>query len=591
MTEFKFKIRNIKGFGDIPTEITLNLDSKKLNFVVAPNGVGKTSFTTAFNCLVNGKIDVPKEWKYKKQKVATASLSIKTEGNEWVANGRSNKISSEWNPFVINSRVHTCIEVVAGKRGAMVNEPITKVMSICAKENIPERVTIPYDINAIKAGFGLKKGALKDYAAYINTFKFLIALKDTLPCLYQFNYYEIAQSRITQLVDIINAKEGNIRSLRNKMTDADFKTIEQYNNYKIFKKAFRYILGDNAHKLDYFLLFYQLFKVYTTHQQEIKNAITWAEYEFYKKQIAMDLECVKCPWRGASLRETNSRLYIDYPLADEYSNGQRDIMTLYTQLLLFKRGLSNNKKYILILDEVFDYLDDANLLAAQYLVSSLLDKNKVKSTIYIILLTHLDPNHYKTYVLRNLINVQYLFPQQPIPNTLMKCFIGYRDWLKKSSVDDKDKEQLYKDISNHLFHYHPTDCNYRNEIRVHQYAHHPARATWGEKSVLYSYLIDEINKYLGGQDYDPYAVAFAVRVRVEKIVYDLISDEDIKLEFLAKNMSYDKIDICFKHNIQIPFFYMLVIAIGNEADHLHEIDGVYQEKGMIYKLKNNIIKK
>ena len=231
------------------------------------------------------------------------------------------------------------------------------------------------------------------------------------------------------------------------MSDADFKTIEQYNNYKKFKVAFSPILGTNSHKLDYFLLFYQLFTIYTTHSTEIKNAVAWAEYEFIKQQISMDLECVKCPWKGASLKERDNKLFIDYPLVDEYSNGQRDIMTLYTQLLLFKQSLSDNKKYILILDEVFDYLDDANLLAAQYFVSSLLEKNNENSTLYIILFTHLDPDYYRTYVLKKYINVQYLITQKPIPNTLIKCFIGYRDWLKKKwNEGDLDKAQLYKNL-------------------------------------------------------------------------------------------------------------------------------------------------
>ena len=592
MSEFKFKIRNIKGYGDIPQEITLNLNPNRLNFVVAPNGSGKTSFTTAFNCLSNGKIDVPLEWKYKKQKNATSSLSIATNGVEWVANGRSNKISSEWNPVVINTRVHTDIMANAGERGAMVNEPITRVMSICAKESIPPKVIIPYDLAAIKGDFGIKRGALKDYSASINTVKFLIAIKESIPCLYQFNYYPVAKSRINQLVNKINAKNGNIRTLKSKMSDADFKTIEQYNNYKKFKVAFSPILGTNSHKLDYFLLFYQLFTIYTTHSTEIKNAVAWAEYEFIKQQISMDLECVKCPWKGASLKERDNKLFIDYPLVDEYSNGQRDIMTLYTQLLLFKQSLSDNKKYILILDEVFDYLDDANLLAAQYFVSSLLEKNNENSTLYIILFTHLDPDYYRTYVLKKYINVQYLITQKPIPNTLIKCFIGYRDWLKKKwNEGDLDKAQLYKNLSNYLFHYNPNDCNYREEIKNHQYIQHPVKETWGEKSVLYTYLIGEVNNYLSGENYDPYAVAFAIRLRVEKIAYNLITDEQIKKDFLDANQSYDKIEICTNHNIPIPIFYMMVIAIGNEADHLKEKNGEYQEKEMVYKLKNNIIKR
>lgn len=590
MPEFKFKIRNIKCYGDQPEEIVLNLDSRKLNFVVAPNGIGKTSFTTAFSCLKDRKIDVPQELKHKKQRTATVSLSIENEGVEWVANGRSNKITPEWNPVVINSRIQSGVNTMRGERGAVVNEAVMKVMSICVRENVPARITFPYNFQEIKVRFGAKKEALRDYTDIINTPRFMSALKKSIPCLYQFNNYRVPKSRIDQLVGIINGKEGNVRTLKHRMTVADFKTIEQYKNYKTYKEAFKSILGENADKLDYFLLFYQLCRVYETHADIIKDAILWADYEFYKHQFEMDLACVKCPWKGALLREQDNKLFIDYPLVDEFSNGQRDIMTLYTQLLLFKRNLSEGKKYILIMDEVFDYLDDANLLAAQYFVSSLLDNN-ARSTIYVILFTHLDPKYYRTYVLKKIINVQYLNSQQPIPNKLMKHFIGYRDWLKREGeAGDADKMQLYKDISNYLFHYHPEDCDYRGDIRNNQHPR-PARESWGKKDNLYSYLIDEINKYLGGLDYDPYAVAFAVRVRVEKIVYDQIGVEDVKREFLNVNLSYDKIDVCERHHIQIPLFYMMVIAIGNEADHMVQKDDEYQEKEMVYKLKNNIIKK
>jgi hypothetical protein len=35
-----------------------------------------------------------------------------------------------------------------------------------------------------------------------------------------------------------------------------------------------------------------------------------------------------------------------------------------------------DKKYILIIDEVFDYLDDANTMAAQYYLSQIVKKNQ-----------------------------------------------------------------------------------------------------------------------------------------------------------------------------------------------------------------------
>lgn len=588
MADFTFKIRNIKGYGDAPISINFNLDHNKVNFVVAPNGGGKSSFVAAFNCLDTGKINVPKDLKYKKQERAASSLSVSVGGVEWVANGRSNKITSEWNPFVINTRVQTEVVAVVGERGGMLNEPITKVQSVKIADVVPTNL-MPYDFANIQGGFGRKSGALKDYSALINNIDFLIAVKKTLPLLYQFNYYANARNRVTQLVTVINGKPGNIRSLKSKMTDADFKTIEQYKYYKVFKQAFANIVGVGAHKLDYFLLFYQLLKVYSAHSADVKACVTWADYEFFKNKIAQDLQCVKCPWKEAVLSERGNSLFIDYPLADEYSNGQRDIMTIYTQFLLFRNIIQDNKKYLLILDEVFDYLDDANLLAAQYFLSELLDKSN-NTTIYTMLFSHLDPTYYRTYVLKRMLNVVHLHPQSPIPNTLTKCFIGYRDWLKHQD-GDAAKIQLYRDLSNKLFHYNPIDCNYRAEITANQHPVHAARVTWGEKRVFYTYLIDEVNNYLNGLQYDPYAVAFSLRIRIEKLAYNQIQDAGLKQQFIDTDETIPKVEFCENHGIHVPVFYMMVLAIGNEASHLKCLPGGYEEKEMVYKLKNNTVKR
>lgn len=591
MPTFVFKIRNIKHYGDVPEPILLDLNHNKLNYIVAPNGAGKTSFVTAFECLEPGRIKVPKDLKHKKQERPASSLTITVDGTEWVATGRTNKITSEWNPFVINSRISSEVVAVGGERGALLNEAQTKVRRIKIIDYIPAHVHVTYDFNAIKDGFGAKKNALRDFTALFEDKEFLFCVSKSLPALYQFNYYNKAKGRITALVNAINSKAGNVAGLRGRMKDADFKTIEQYKNYQTFKAAFVSILGAAAHKLDYFLLFYQLFEVYKVHADEMKNAAAWAEYEKQKKDIEKELACVNCPWKGATIIEDNEALYIEFPLADEYSNGQRDIMTLFAQLMLFRSKLQAHKKYLLLIDEVFDYLDDANLLAAQYFVSQLLDK-ETAGIIYIVLFTHLDPAYYRTYVLRQLMKVDYLVKVQAIPNTLTKNFIGYRDWLKQQGNDgDAEKQQLYHDLSNYLFHYNPDDYNCSARIVANQHPHNAAKTTWGEKSVFYTYLIEEVNKYLSGQDYEPYAVAFAIRIRIEKIAYDSIADPVIKRDFLSKNDSFAKIKVCTDNNIKVPTFYMMVLAIGNESAHLKMINENYEEKEMVFKLRNLSVKR
>ena len=64
--------------------------------------------------------------------------------------------------------------------------------------------------------------------------------------------------------------------------------------------------------------------------------------------------------------EKNGELILEFPKAETISNGQKDVLTFAAELMIFKASINKDKKYLLIIDKVFDYLDDANTLAAQY---------------------------------------------------------------------------------------------------------------------------------------------------------------------------------------------------------------------------------
>ncbi len=54
----------------------------------------------------------------------------------------------------------------------------------------------------------------------------------------------------------------------------------------------------------------------------------------------------------------------------------------------------------------------------------------------------------------------------------------------------------------------------------------------GKVCLSYKVLIVEVNKYVSGdKSYDPYAVATALRIRIEKTVYDSLSQNN-QVEFL-----------------------------------------------------------
>lgn len=114
----------------------------------------------------------------------------------------------------------------------------------------------------------------------------------------------------------------------------------------------------------------------------------------------------------------------------------------------------------------------------------------------------------------------------------------------------------------------------------------------GKIQVLHKFLIAEVNKYLSNSPvYDPYAVALAVRLRVEKLLCDGLPTKVLKDEFLDTWKTVKKMQYCVDKGFEVPEVYNIVNAIHNEADHLaFDVNAdKYIEKPMVYKLQNRSI--
>ena len=82
----KIQITNIKGFGSANNILDVELQPSKVNIVVAPNGFGKTSLTTAFKCVMKNsrRLEVEKDLKYHKDESKTSVFRITEEGTTYV---------------------------------------------------------------------------------------------------------------------------------------------------------------------------------------------------------------------------------------------------------------------------------------------------------------------------------------------------------------------------------------------------------------------------------------------------------------------------------------------------------------------------
>lgn len=593
MTKFKFKIRNIKHFDDTGKDIILNLSEKKINLVSSPNGSGKSSFSKALECLLPSKLVVELAYRHKKRKAARPSITLSIDdGPTYTANGSFNQIAPIITPYVINSRLEPVSESIPQGHDVL-NHPDLKVARVKIKDNIPFKIAIPYDYESMVAGFGDKGRILPNLKPFINTPDYLRVYAKVWPCIQYLIYYAHIQDKVMNVRDRLNAKPGDHTHLRGNVTDADFKEFRRLAKYNDFKTSVEGLLQPNPDSLDYYLLFYQLYVIYRDHSQTVKDACLREQYDVYYTRWKDDLQNVKCEWLSARLVEDDNNLFVEYPYANENSNGERDLMTFYTQLQHFKNQRQNNKDYLLVVDEVFDYLDESNLLAAQYFLTSIInDESYANSKVYIVLLSHMPKYNFSTYVLNKIMApIQFLNDNNVQPNVDTKSFITYRAWLK-NDAGNQPRVDLYKDLCNNLFHYNPALVDYTARIHAEERGGNQPHENWGNKATFYTHLIAEVNKYLSSQAYDPFAVALSLRIRIEKMAYNLLQTQEQRDEFLAvEDKTEERLKVCDTYGFTLSTHFYLILPISNEVCHLSmDSRSIEKEKRVIQFLKSPMVR-
>lgn len=101
------------------------------------------------------------------------------------------------------------------------------------------------------------------------------------------------------------------------------------------------------------------------------------------------------------------------------------------------------------------------------------------------------------------------------------------------------------------------------------------------------HLINEMNKYLRKDaDYDPYSVCIALRIKIEKIVYEKLPTKDDKKEFIQTHKTKPKLEFAEDILGELPDIYFILGVIYNDAGHLKDEN---LEKPVVYRLNNLII--
>ncbi|MDR2090737.1 MAG: hypothetical protein LBP62_03690 [Clostridiales bacterium] len=294
----------------------------------------------------------------------------------------------------------------------------------------------------------------------------------------------------------------------------------------------------------------------------VSNINECQNYDTVKSEIYKNIEDLNTTWCGIEKEEKDNTLYAYLPNPDKISNGERDVLIFYAKLLEAEQELTK-KQNILIIDEIFDYLDEANIIAAQYFLTKMLEKYKKdkKLQLFLIILTHLSPDSFKSYMFPTR-TIVYL-NQQKHGDTY-----GINKLLRDRGKCDKKIKDL---IDKYYLHYYPDNPLAVEKNQLDKYLKTLLKIDIVNRDDFYNMAKTELRKYLDDTKYN-YNVAFVccgLRIELEEKIYMSLKSEDQK-EYLDKHKTKEKFDFARKKNIDVPDAYYLLGIIYNEALHLDD---------------------
>lgn len=584
----ELEIRNIKGFGDPGFKIKFSpqqvISTNKINILVAPNGFGKSSISAAINQLCNSKITLNESLFHKKNEKNLPYVKMEIDNKKYSADSNKNDIINVITPFVINCPLKANAKA-KNMQGVISTKGEMAVQSVELKASVPAKAVAKYHLQTIQASFGVNSKILKSYT---ELFKNPLFLKDCIKLteiLIKFDQVK-RNALVKEIVDKINSIQGTANQIRESLQDSVFNKIKEDEFYSRFVEIMQK-WSCKQNDLEYFLLFFQIRDTFKRDNKALKQASLRADFDLQLEELNNTLKMLNTSNNQITAKVRKDVLEISYPAADFLSNGQRDLLYFFSKLAEFQIKKKAGKKYLLLIDEVFDYLDDANYVAAQYYLSEF--TKKYKGEIYIVLLTHLDPQYFRSTVFKEkTLNVVYLKDVHPKLTPCMEAFITLRSSLERPQEDD-----LYQKMSAHYMHYHPDLTDIKSDLVAKQKRH--LKTEWGSGVSYYEFLISHINKYLSSsQEYDPYAVATALRIRMEKIVYEGIpaSDRTFFLTDKACFTTVNKFNFAEEKGFSVNDLFYMTIPLTNDADHLDYKKGTSQleEHPLIYKIDHPVMR-
>jgi hypothetical protein len=570
------EITNIKGIGN--RLFKLDLVPNRPNILVAPNGFGKSSFAIGFDSLKSNKIELDDKHYFNKNVGNRPVLSLSlSNGITLTADDTQNTITDYFDVFVIKNQTEpkSVVQSFGGNTFAKTSLDIVPTVLI---QTIPARVDFDYNSATMKASFGVNGKLLNNISNLFSCGALFNRIENEVDfSRFALKYYRTTFENAFQQINLQTGTGNAIKGWIVSDILPSFQGLEEFAKLSNIIASFGF--AEIIDEVDAYLTAWQIITVKNNMGVNFRKACKYLYYLDEKENCTKTIAAfnpVKDRFDIKPKAEGNS-LVVKWPKAHEISNGQRDILTFIALLLKSRRNFKK-QDCILVIDEIFDYMDDANLITFQYYISTFIDEmKKQKRRIFPILLTHLDPLFFNHFCFNDTkIKVNYLKEVNIKSNqNILKIIYKREDPSIQNMVDA------------YYFHYHPTitTVDLTTEFKALK-----LNVDWAKPEKFFKTINREVRRYLLENDtFDPLAICFGVRIQIEKLVYDKIPDVENKRIFIDEtNGTKNKLYFALSIGIHIPETYFLLGIIYNTSLHLNEGQDVSKPLGL--KLENGTIK-
>lgn len=525
--------------------------------------------TTAFVAAAHGKMKLNKGDYYcgEESNIPSLELEYSNDGvtKTVISDDRRGDISKAFSIFTINNPLYA--KPTGRNMGGFASRSAELYIQDVEVCTIPDKFELEYRFADIKRQFGKSTPNLSEFFSSVDGLEFILNNKETIgKCVMQKRLQKIlspvTSENVVTYVAILEAQPAVILLLN---------ALKE--NYSLTtENAVKYIIQIIA-------------VVKNAGYDSIQKALKWVRYK--KQNAIVNVRLSEFNTTGLPLRASKhgDKLVISFGRANRMSNGERDVLSFVASLVAFESSL-DKKPAILIMDEVFDYLDGTNLLAAQYYLSNMIQTiKKNNETVFPIIMTHLDPSVFSTYCFKKMA-VHYLTSKSviDISDNIVKLL-----FLRGQMRSGKDPD--LEDLEKHMLHYHPANWTIPNRVKSQL-----PDGFWVNSELFREYVYSEVkDKYLNDLDYNALAVIIGLRIRVEEkaVVY---IPEECRSQFYDFHGSREKLMYTERFTDELPEPFYLLQPLYNDALHLrnngygHEQETKNKIESAYLKTSSGIIK-